>query len=265
MDITLQSKMVVVKTDSTVLNTRYVKEFISEFTNDLMFLPKSVMVFYDDKQADKKKELLDKFCHEYEQDHMIKGFFLRSLMKYLKYPLKLEIQNPDNSRVQQMVYVDAFGNSKVRLSLSRTNRWIISAFRTKLNPYVLSHNDISIIIDVSKNSAINKLERMLRKEQIMQYRINFRYDNDFLKNLYSSFYSYTFNKERLVTYDSSSYYYQVLGCSKGASRNDIKKSYRALAKQYHPDRVFNKDKKTVQEYTKKFQQVQEAYNALMTG
>ena len=52
-------------------------------------------------------------------------------------------------------------------------------------------------------------------------------------------------------------YYQVLGVPRGASIGEIKKSYRRLAKQYHPD--VNKGDKAAEE---KFKDISEAYNAL---
>lgn len=50
-------------------------------------------------------------------------------------------------------------------------------------------------------------------------------------------------------------YYEVLGVSKTASKDDIKSSYRKLAKKYHPD-----NKETGSEV--KFKEVQEAYDIL---
>ena len=52
-------------------------------------------------------------------------------------------------------------------------------------------------------------------------------------------------------------YYEVLGLSKGASDEDIKKAYRKLAKQYHPD--MNPGDK---EAEAKFKEVNEAYQVL---
>ncbi len=52
-------------------------------------------------------------------------------------------------------------------------------------------------------------------------------------------------------------YYEVLGVSKGASDDEIKKAYRKLAKQYHPD--VNPDDKTAE---MKFKEVSEAYGVL---
>src|SRR5438132_1938963 len=51
--------------------------------------------------------------------------------------------------------------------------------------------------------------------------------------------------------------YEVLGVQKGASEADIKKAYRKLARQYHPDRNPGDKKAEAQ-----FKEVQEAYDIL---
>jgi DnaJ-class molecular chaperone len=52
-------------------------------------------------------------------------------------------------------------------------------------------------------------------------------------------------------------YYEVLGVSRNASEQDIKRAYRKLAKQYHPDRNPGDPKAT-----EKFKEVQQAYEVL---
>jgi len=52
-------------------------------------------------------------------------------------------------------------------------------------------------------------------------------------------------------------YYDVLGVSKGASADEIKKAHRKLVRQYHPD--VNKNNKQAEE---KFKEAQEAYDVL---
>ena len=51
-------------------------------------------------------------------------------------------------------------------------------------------------------------------------------------------------------------YYEVLGVGKNASKDEIKKAYRRLSKQYHPD--LNKEANA----TEKFKEIQEAYEVL---
>ncbi len=51
-------------------------------------------------------------------------------------------------------------------------------------------------------------------------------------------------------------YYEVLGVSKSASKDEIKKAYRKLAKEFHPDKNKAADAAT------KFNEVQEAYDTL---
>ncbi len=52
-------------------------------------------------------------------------------------------------------------------------------------------------------------------------------------------------------------YYELLGVSRTASQNDVRKAYRRLARQYHPD--VNKGDKASEE---KFKQINEAYGVL---
>src|SRR2546423_12928241 len=52
-------------------------------------------------------------------------------------------------------------------------------------------------------------------------------------------------------------YYATLGLGRGASKDEIQKAYRKLARKYHPD--MNPDDKAAQ---KKFKEVQQAYDVL---
>src|SRR3990167_2212444 len=53
-------------------------------------------------------------------------------------------------------------------------------------------------------------------------------------------------------------YYDILGVSKGASADEIKKAYRKQALEWHPDR--HKDEKEAAE--KRFKEINEAYQVL---
>jgi len=54
-------------------------------------------------------------------------------------------------------------------------------------------------------------------------------------------------------------YYSILGLQKSASKEDVKKAYKKLAKQWHPDK--NPDNQ--EEATRKFKEVSEAYQILV--
>lgn len=54
-------------------------------------------------------------------------------------------------------------------------------------------------------------------------------------------------------------YYQTLGVDKTASETDIKKAFRKLARQHHPDMAKERDKKAAED---KFKEINEAYEVL---
>ena len=65
------------------------------------------------------------------------------------------------------------------------------------------------------------------------------------------------NYTRITLASAKKDYYELLGVNRSASEDDLKKAYRKLALQYHPDR--NPDDKQAEE---KFKEVSEAYSVL---
>lgn len=57
--------------------------------------------------------------------------------------------------------------------------------------------------------------------------------------------------------------YEVLGVSKNASKDEVKKAYRELAKKYHPD--VHSDNPLADLAEEKFKEVQSAYDMIMNG
>jgi len=55
-------------------------------------------------------------------------------------------------------------------------------------------------------------------------------------------------------------YYSVLGISPNASKEEIKKAYRQMAGQYHPDKVSHLGKELVEFASEKFREINTAYN-----
>lgn len=55
--------------------------------------------------------------------------------------------------------------------------------------------------------------------------------------------------------------YQVLGVSRNATEDEIKKAYRALSRKYHPDANVNNPNKAAAE--EKFKEIQQAYQQIM--
>jgi len=67
--------------------------------------------------------------------------------------------------------------------------------------------------------------------------------------------------ERVVI-DFATQAHKILGSTPFEDKKTIKKRYKKLAMQYHPDKVSTEDENTITLYTKKFQIILDAYNTL---
>jgi len=263
MEIVLQNNLILVRTDFETLNQQWVIDFLNHHAKSMLFLPKSVLIFRNDTLKEIREEFITELSKHHAKKHDLEHqFFLRSLLKFGNYPIKIEL---DKLQLPEVVKVNlyAYDKNNVLISLDQPNSWVMTYFRSQLNVYMEKGTDQSMVLDLSTHKAKARFDRAMGKKHILHYDIHYTYDNHFLSTLYSDFASYSFGD--LVKEEENEKnlkYYTILEVPVGASRDVLRQSYKKLVKIYHPDKIVAQEPYMVDYYTQKFQLLQEAYNTL---
>ncbi|QOY52335.1 J domain-containing protein [Candidatus Sulfurimonas baltica] len=263
MKIVLRNNLILITTEFDTLNAKWMREFLSHHSRGMLFLPKAVLVFRNETLKEVREEFLSQLSqHHAKINEFSHEFFLRSMLKYGTQPIKIELNKLQEPEVVQ-VNLYAYDKDTVLISLLYPNSWVVNYLRSQLEVYVERGTDISLVIDVSDYKAKSRLERALNKRHILHYQIQYTYDNHFMSKLYSDFANFSFGDLCKAEEDKENIHlYTVLECPVGASQDALKKSYKKLAKVYHPDKIVHETPHMVRRYTQKFQLLQEAYTAL---
>jgi len=264
MEIVLQNNLIHISTSFDMLEAEWVSRFLNQHASDMLFLPKAVLVFNNSMYHQVRVDFLEDLSVEYTRTHDLDNdFYLRSLLKFAHQPIKIEL---DKMQAAEIVPVElyAHNSSTVLASLRAPNTWIISYLRSQLDMYLIEVRDMALVFDVSDMKAKSRLERALNKRHILHYEIQYKYGINFMQRLYSDFAGFDFDEEHEEDekIEEVMHYYTVLECPVGASQDNLKRSYKKLARIYHPDRVHRENNAVVNRYTQKFQLLQEAYEAL---
>ncbi|MFT5835995.1 MAG: hypothetical protein ACI9RG_000889 [Sulfurimonas sp.] len=263
MEIVLRNNLILITTGFDTLSTSWMKEFLNHHARGMLFLPKAVLVFRNETLTEVREEFLHELSQHHAKTHDFDHkFFLRSMLKYGTQPIKIELEKLEDPQTIK-VNLYAYDKNTVLISLDQPNLWVLNYMRSQLEVYVERGTDVSLVVDVKDYKAKARLERALNKRHILHYQIQYSYDNRFMSKLYSDFANYSFgdlckNQED----NSNTHLYTVLECPVGASQDALKKSYKKLAKVYHPDKIVHENPNMIRHYTQKFQLLQEAYTAL---
>ncbi|NOR57757.1 MAG: DnaJ domain-containing protein [Sulfurimonas sp.] len=263
MEIVLRNNLILITTGFDTLNTSWMIDFLNHHARGMLFLPKAVLVFRNETLTEVREEFLHELSQHHAKTHDFDHkFFLRSMLKYGTQPIKIELEKLEDPQTVQ-VNLYAYDKNTVLISLDQPNLWVLNYLRSQLEVYVERGTDISLVIDVSDFKAKARLERALNKRHILHYQIQYTYDNRFMSKLYSDFANFSFGDLcKNQNDDENTRLYTVLECPVGASQDALKKSYKKLAKVYHPDKIVHENPNMIKHYTQKFQLLQEAYTAL---
>lgn len=263
MEIALKNKLIYISTDFDTLNTKWMRDFLDNHTRGMLFLQKAVLVFRNETLQNTRDEFLHHLSHHHASKYDFSHeFFLRSMLKFENQPIKIELnKNLEPQIVKVNLY--AYDRYTVLISLDNPNSWVMSYLRSQLEVYIEKGTDSSLVLDVSDARAKARLERALNKKNVLHYEIKYSYNNHFLSKLYSEFSQYSFGSLcKAEEDDAKKQFYAILECPLEASQDEIRTNYKKLVKVYHPDKIMDESPHLIKHYTKKFQQINEAYTAL---
>ncbi|MDY0116587.1 MAG: J domain-containing protein [Sulfurimonadaceae bacterium] len=263
MHIVLRNNLILITTGFDTLNTSWMKDFLNRHTRGMLFLPQSVLVFRNETLKEVREEFLHRLSEHHAKTHEFNhDFFLRSMLKFGMQPIKIEL-NKREEPINININLYAYNKNTVLITLDKPNEWVTNYLRSQLEVYVERGTDVSLVVDVSDFKAKARLERALNKKHILHYTIKYSFDNRFMSTLYADFANYTFGDLcKQEQEEENIAFYSILECPIGASPERIRHNYKKLSKVYHPDKIFNEEPHMIAHYTEKFQQLQEAYQAL---
>ncbi len=261
MELLLQNNLILIRTSFETLKNAWMQDFVSVHAHDILFLPRALLLFYNGSLEQERQKFIDHLSDHYARlHHFSSAFYRRSLKRYLRKPIKIELISQEQT-LSVGLELSAFDSKTVVVSMREVNPWIMIFLKSQLEEFVSRSSPSSLVLDLSDMRAKSRLERMLSKKHVLHFSIIYRYDTHFMRRLYSDFADFGFEADD-EEQESVAHYYTVLECPIGASQDLLKKSYKKLVKVYHPDLVHYEHPEIVNQYTRKFQLLQEAYTAL---
>ena len=145
---------------------------------------------------------------------------------------------------------------------------------------IIDESSIKVVISPANIQIGHKLKTFLQSKVIvMPTHLIIKLDSDEAKRLFKIFITskdiinephiHIYNRAKIVEFFKEKSVqkfinpideaYIILGSSPNDSVKIVKKRYKKLAKEFHPDRVSYKDKNEILIYTKRFQRILEAY------
>ena len=260
MKVNISSKWILVSIQSDSQYLQMIDNFINKSFSKILKLSDTIIIFHNENELRKKKQLLFWISNIYEKvNKNVFPSFLKNIIRSEKLHLKVKIVNSQKTLTPILTLtMRKLANEdivviKSSLIINKTITHFLRVFFKDSKIKNIDGYDIGVYSDTPE--SIKKIKELILRKQILQFKVNCKYDF-YIKSFFNiNIKSDTPTKLNFELQKS----FMLLGASKSEEFKIVKRKYLKLAKQYHPDSVFNKEDKIIELHTKKFQEIQEAF------
>ena len=132
MKIVIQRNSILIYTDFKLLHSFWVKRFLKKHASEMLFLPKSILIFATEKFRRDREQFLKTLCRKYATfNDFDPNFFLKTLLKLNDYSIKFIITDRIKSETFQ-AKVTAFDTSTASIQLANPNIWLMYYLHSRI-------------------------------------------------------------------------------------------------------------------------------------
>ncbi len=208
---------------------------------------KLISKIYRKKNKNSKKEELEKIKNSYNKN------------------IKLTLLKANQITQHININVSIEDNYVILLHFETSYSILVSYLKNYFKDHLISYRSKTKIMTIYPNSnkTMELLENLLAQEELLGSFVNFNYKKVEVENYKKVLNEKKVRKNRyFALFSLLEDYYNILGCQRKDTFSTIRERYLTLVKRYHPDRLNISSIALNSYYTKKFQEIQYAYEML---
>lgn len=254
MQIDIQSNACILRISNDSIHAKSIEHFIKKNFKRVLEFTNTRLVFPNKAESVKRNYFLKWAYQVYCKSHLPSKTLEEKLNEAQNIPIKIILTSQKTVTKKLHLTVKRFEENKIILQTQETNKQLSLYLQIRFaNAYIQTlPSQTGVLIKIIDKAALTKLKSLLSSSFLMGVPVQFNFPNGRVDNVGIA-------KEEKDTIEDA---FNVLGIRPNASMNEIKQNYRKLLRQYHPDRVYMCDAKTVSVYTEKFQSIQHAFELI---
>ncbi len=248
------NNLILINIDGDQFAFNSIQNFSKKSFERAVYLQNTIIIFHSEKEKSKKRFFLDWVYNYFKRKGISFGYNdTQSLKNSFNHTLKIRLVNRTQIIQNSTIYLKPINQNMVGIKLNGDSISIGNFFKSIFKSEIKdTHKYYDFLIDIGSNITLHNLKKIVERKRILNISVIFIIEQTLKERLLNSV-------ETIENSVDNSKYYQVLSVSDSDDISIIRRKYISLVKEYHPDKVFNKDEETIRFYTEKFQEIQEAF------